>query len=70
MLVEVHHTGDQFQAFDSKGNRIINREILEAISFENFPGFKSVFTFEIDLDNTKNPVIIQELDVNINIDPR
>ena len=45
-------------------------EILEAISFENFPGFKSVFTFEIDLDNTKNPVIIQELDVNINIDPR
>ena len=70
MVVEVHHTGDQFQAFDSKGNRITNREILEAISFENFPGFKSVFTFEIDLDNTKNPVIIQELDVNINIDPR
>ena len=70
MLVEVHHTGDQFQAFDSNGNRITNREILEAISFENFPGFKSVFTFEIDLDNTKNPVIIQELDVNINIDPR
>ena len=35
MLVEVHHTGEQFQAFDSKGNIITNREILELISFEN-----------------------------------
>jgi hypothetical protein len=70
MLVEVHHTGEQFQAFDSKGNRITNREILEAISFENFPGFKSVFTLELDLDNTRKPVIMQELDVNINIESR
>ena len=70
MLVEGHHTGEQFQAFDSKGNIITNREILELISFENFPGFKSVFTIELDLDYTKKPVILQALDVNINIDPR
>jgi|TARA_B100002019_G_scaffold20610_1_gene15748 hypothetical protein len=68
MLVEVHHVGDQFQAFDSKGNRITNREILDAIAFEQFPGFKSVF--QIDVDITKNPVIITQLDVNINIESR
>ena len=34
MLVEVHHTGEQFQAFDSKGNRITNREILEDLKKE------------------------------------
>ena len=59
-----------FYMTDPMDNRITNREILEAISFENFPGFKSIFTLELDLDNTRKPVIMQQLDVNINIESR
>jgi len=70
MIVEVHYTGDQYVAYDDKGNRITDRNILNELAFIQFPGFKSVFTLEIDLDNTKNPVILQQLDVNINIDSR
>jgi hypothetical protein len=63
--VWVAHTGDQFVAYDIDGNIITNREILEAISFENFPGFKSVFTLE--LDTTTEPVSLQELSIKINL---
>lgn len=65
MIIEVHFTGNQFVAFYPDGQVVKNREILEAIAFEPLPGFKTNFLVEID--ETKIPLEVKPMDVNINI---
>jgi len=65
MIVEVHYTGDQYVAYDDKGNRITDRNILNELAFIQPPGFKSVYKIEVDI--TENPVILNKLDININV---
>ena len=66
MLLEVHFNGNEFIAFDKQTNqKVTDRSILEGLSFTQFPGAKGVF--EINVDTTKNPVIIEPLQINIGI---
>jgi hypothetical protein len=65
MIVEVHYTGDQYVAYDDKGNRITDRNILNELAFIQPPGFKSVY--KIDVDTTSDPLNLQELDIQINL---
>lgn len=65
MIVEVHYTGDQYVAYDDKGNRITDRNILNELAFIQPPGFKSVY--KIDVDTTTDPVSLQELAIKINL---
>jgi hypothetical protein len=64
MIVTVHYTGDQFVAYDEQGNKVKNRDILEQLSFMQFPGFKS--SFQIEVDNADISAKIKPLDININ----
>lgn len=64
-MIEVHFTGDQYVAYDDKGNRITDRNILNELAFIQPPGFKSVY--KIEVDTTSNPVSLQELSININL---
>lgn len=66
MIVEVHYTGDQYVAYDDKGNRITDRNILNELAFIQPPGFKSVY--KIEVDTTTEPVSLQELAIKINLD--
>ena len=43
MIVTVHFTGDQFVAYDEQGKEVKDRDVLNEISFMQFPGFKSTF---------------------------
>jgi hypothetical protein len=66
MFLEVHYNGNEFIAYDKKTNqKITDRSILETLSFQQFPGVKGVF--EISVDSTANPVIIEPLQINIGI---
>jgi len=65
MIVEVHYTGDQYVAYDDKGNRITDRNILNELAFIQPPGFKSVY--KIEVDTTSDPLNLQELDIQINL---
>jgi len=66
MIIEVHYNGIEFIAYDKKTNqKITDRSILENLSFQQFPGVKGVF--EISVDSTANPVIIEPLQINIGI---
>jgi hypothetical protein len=66
MILEVHYNGNNFIAYDKKTNqKITDRSILETLSFQQFPGVKGVF--EISVDSTANPVIIEPLQINIGI---
>jgi len=66
MIIEVHYNGNEFIAYDKKTNqKITDRSILENLSFQQFPGVKGVF--EIFVDSTANPVIIEPLQINIGI---
>jgi len=66
MIIEVHYNGNEFIAYDKKTNqKITDRSILENLSFQQFPGVKGVF--EISVDSTANPVIIEPLQINIGI---
>ena len=66
MIIEVHFNGDEFIAFDKQTNQQIkDRSILEGLSFQQFPGVKGVF--DISVDSTANPVIIEPLQINISI---
>jgi len=65
MIVEVHYTGDQYVAYDDKGNRITDRNILNELAFIQPPGFKSVY--KIEVDTTTEPVSLQELAIKINL---
>ena len=64
MIVEVHYTGDQYVAYDDKGNRITDRNILNELAFIQPPGFKSVYKIDVD---TTNPLSLQELAIKINL---
>jgi len=64
MIVTVFYTGDQFVAYDEDGNEVKDREILEQISFTQFPGFKS--SFQIEVDKADISANIKPLDININ----
>ena len=64
MIVTVFYTCDQFVAYDEDGNEVKDREILEQISFTQFPGFKS--SFQIEVDKTDISANIKPLDININ----
>lgn len=66
MILEVHYNGNEFIAYDKKTNqKITDRSILEHLSFQQFPGVKGVF--DISVDSTANPVIIEPLQINIGI---
>jgi hypothetical protein len=62
--IEVHQTGNQFVAYDEHGNRIKDRHILEQISFDQMPGFKT--SYYIEVDKNQNPVIMNDVKININ----
>ncbi len=64
MIVTVHFTGDQFVAYDEQGKQVKDRDILNEISFMQFPGFKS--TFQVEVDKTDIDVNINPLQININ----
>lgn len=64
MLVEVYFTGDSFIAFGPDGKKITNRAILEQISFEQFPGFKSVYHVKVNANIPEEP---KQLNIYTNI---
>ena len=63
--VEVYRTGDSFVAYDSLGNRITDRNILEQISFHPMPGFK--ISYYIEVDNSQEPATIDSININTRI---
>jgi|TARA_B100002019_G_scaffold20547_1_gene15711 hypothetical protein len=64
MIITVHFTGNQFVAYDEQGNEVKDRDILDQISFMQFPGFKS--SFQVEVDKTDISANIQPLNININ----
>ena len=60
MLVEVHFTGNSFIAFDPNGLQIKDRNVLDQIAFNPFPGFKSFYRVEV-----KAPQEVSEDPLNI-----
>jgi hypothetical protein len=62
MRVEVHFIGNQFIAYDERGNQIKDRHILEQLSFDQMPGFKTSYYVEV----ASNPSPQQQLDIHIN----
>ncbi len=62
MRVEVHFTGNQFVAYDEQGNQIKDRYILEQISFDQMPGFKTSYYIEV----AENPAPREQLSIHIN----
>ena len=64
MIITVHFTGNQFVAYDEQGNEVKDRDILDQISFMQFPGFKS--SFQVEVDKTDNSATIKPLSININ----
>ena len=65
MIVEVHYVGDEFVAYDPRGTRLANRNILEQIAFAPFTG--TITTRYIEVDNVVDNATIEPLEVNINI---
>jgi hypothetical protein len=66
LRIEVHQIGNQFVAYDEQGNQIKDRYILEQISFDQPPGFKT--SYYIEVDKNQNPVIMNNIQININTD--
>ncbi len=64
MRVEVHFIGNQFVAYDERGIQIKDRRILEQISFDQMPGFKT--SYYIEVDKSQNPAIMNDIQININ----
>ena len=62
--IEVHQIGNQFVAYDDQGNQIKDRYILEQISFDQMPGFKTSYYLEVD--KNQNPAIMNNIQININ----
>lgn len=62
MRVEIHFTGNQFVAYDEQGNQIKDRYILEQISFDQMPGFKTSYYIEV----AENPAPREQLSIHIN----
>ena len=64
MRVEVHFIGNQFIAYDEQGNQIKDRRILEQITFDQMPGFKT--SYSIEVDKSQKPAIMNSVQININ----
>jgi len=64
LRIEVHQIGNQFVAYDEQGNQIKDRHILEQISFDQSPGFKT--SYYIEVDKNQNPAIMNNIQININ----
>ena len=62
MRVEVHFIGNQFVAYDERGAQIKDRFILDQISFDQLPGFKTSYYLEV----AENPALKLPLDIHIN----
>lgn len=62
MRVEVHFIGNQFVAYDGQGKQIKDRYILDQISFDQMPGFKTSYYVEV----AENPALKVPLDIHIN----
>lgn len=66
MLLEVHYNGNEFVAYNKNTNqKITDRNILESLSFTQFPGVKGVFEIEVDI--AENSAIMKPLQINIGI---
>jgi hypothetical protein len=66
LRIEVHQIDNQFVAYDEHGNQIKDRYILEQISFDQMPGFKTSYYLEVD--KNQNPAIMNNIQININTD--
>lgn len=62
MRVEVHFIGNQFVAYNEQGKQIKDRYILDQISFDQMPGFKTSYYVEV----AENPAPRAPLDIHIN----
>lgn len=63
MRVEVHFIGNHFVVYDEQGNQIKDRHILEQISFDQMPGFKT--SYYVEVDKNQNPAIMNNVQINI-----
>lgn len=63
MRIEVHFIGNQFVAYDEQGKQIKDRRILEQISFDQMPGFKTSYYLEVD--KNQKPAIMNNVQINI-----
>lgn len=58
--VIVTYTGDQFVAYDTNGNLITDRTVLEQLSFMQFSGLQITEMVEVDVpDSIAEPLAIQ-----------
>ena len=58
--VIVTYTGDQFVAYDTNGNLITDRKVLEQLSFMQFSGLQITEMVEVDVpDGLAEPLAIQ-----------
>jgi hypothetical protein len=62
LRVEVHFIGNQFVAYNEQGTQIKDRYILEQISFDQYPGFKTSYYVEV----AENPQSNVPLNIYIN----
>ena len=65
MRVEVFRIGDTMVAYDDQGYRIKDRNILDQLSFDQYPGLKIHYEVDIPVDNSQNPAIIDAVNINI-----
>ena len=66
MIVTVHYLDNEFVAYDESGQKVTNRQILEQLSFEQFPAFKGVLTYKVQTDQA--PQQVDPLDIKLNLD--
>jgi hypothetical protein len=64
MRVEVHFIGNQFVAYDERGNQIRDRYILDQISFSQYPGFKT--SYYVEVAENPSPQIPLNIYINTN----
>jgi hypothetical protein len=64
MRVEVHFIGNQFVAYDERGNQIRDRRILDQISFDQMPGFKT--SYYVEVAENPSPQIPLSIHINTN----
>ena len=64
MRIEVHRVGNNFIAYDDRGQQITDRNILEQISFFQMPENKTSFYINVKVDNTQQNAIIKNVIIN------
>ncbi len=62
--IEVHQIGNQFVAYDEQGNQVKDRYVLEQISFDQMPGFKTSYYVYVDASIPEEPT---QLEIYTNI---